>query len=169
MASILKAIMVCLGGSDPESTTVQSPSEKKQTIIPNDSRIANEIADEVIQALLRAEKGGEHLRRTLDNIVGASGWTEKIAEWTLAKLEQALKETSKLGPALKLAYDKTLETAYAIEGFVKEHPVFCTVIALGVLVILAPWVIEALGFGVLGPVEGTYTHTSKRHKGSELL
>jgi hypothetical protein len=57
-----------------------------------------------------------------------------------------------------------------MEGFVVEHPVFCTVVALGVLVsgcptllhmqltivkvIVSPWVIEALGFAELGPVEG---------------
>ena len=45
-----------------------------------------------------------------------------------------------------------------IEGFVKDHPIMCTVIALGVLVTVAPWVIQTLGFcagfGELGPIEG---------------
>jgi hypothetical protein len=154
MASVLKAIIDCMVGSDPDSITEQLPNEK-QTIISSDSRTAEDIAGEVIQAILNAEKDGKHLRRTLDNIVGEYGWTEKVAEWTLAKLEEALKEASKLGPALKTAYDKTLEVAEDIEGFIKEHPVFCTVIALGVLVIIAPWIIELLGFGELGPIEGT--------------
>lgn len=32
----------------------------------------------------------------------------------------------------------------------------CTVIALGVLAIVAPWILEALGFAELGPVEGSF-------------
>ena len=62
--------------------------------------------------------------------------------------------------ALKEAYDKACDAAKAIEGFAAEHPiataVFCTVIALGVLVILAPYVLEALGFAELGPIEGKF-------------
>jgi hypothetical protein len=32
------------------------------------------------------------------------------------------------------------------------------IIALGVLAIIAPWVLPELGFGELGPIEGTYTY-----------
>ena len=52
----------------------------------------------------------------------------------------------------------TMFTTRAIEGFVIEHPVKFTVIALGVLVVIAPGVIEALGFAKLGPVEGSRPH-----------
>ncbi|KAF2798924.1 hypothetical protein K505DRAFT_189854, partial [Melanomma pulvis-pyrius CBS 109.77] len=130
--------------------------DEKRAILSHDPRTAEEIAEQVVHAIVNAEKGGKHLHKTLNNIVGATGWTEKVAEWTLAKLEQALKEASKLGPALKEAYDKAWEAARGIEGFVQEHPVFCTVIALGVLVMIAPWAIEALGFGELGPIEGSF-------------
>lgn len=73
----------------------------------------------------------------------------------LAKLEQSLREAEKLQGPLKEAYTKACDAALAVEGFVKEHPVFVTVIALGVLVMLTPWVLEVLGFAELGPVEGT--------------
>jgi ElaB/YqjD/DUF883 family membrane-anchored ribosome-binding protein len=152
MASLLKALTDCLTGAD--EPTASYPTEKQ--LLPNDLRTAEEMAEQVVQAMLSAEKGGKELRRTLDAIVGEYGWTEKVAEWTLARLEDALREVSKLGPVLKEAYDKAWEAAEAVEGFVKEHPVFCTVVALGVLVIIAPWVIEALGFGELGPIEGMY-------------
>lgn len=60
--------------------------------------------------------------------------------------------------AMKEAYDKACDAAKVIEGFAAEHPiataVFCTVIALGVSVVLIPYLIEALGFSALGPVEG---------------
>jgi hypothetical protein len=59
--------------------------------------------------------------------------------------------------ALKEASDK----AYAAAAeFVHEHPVLTaalvTIVAIGILVLLAPWAVEALGFGELGPVEGKY-------------
>ena len=45
-----------------------------------------------------------------------------------------------------------------MEEFAGEHPVltgvFCAVVALGVLYLLWPVIIEALGFGELGPIEG---------------
>jgi ElaB/YqjD/DUF883 family membrane-anchored ribosome-binding protein len=119
-----------------------------------------QIVTKVVDAILRAEKGGQHLQNTLNDIVGANGWTERIAEWTLAKLESALKDTSKLGPVVKEAYDKVCEAAKATEGFVMDHPVFFTVLALGVLVLIAPWVIEVLGFGELGPIEGEFIQFS---------
>ena len=63
-----------------------------------------------------------------------------------------------MAPAMQEAYDKACEAAKTIEGFAADHPiataVFCTVIALGVLVVLAPYALELLGFGELGPIEG---------------
>jgi hypothetical protein len=54
--------------------------------------------------------------------------------------------------ALKEAFDKATEAAVI---FAREYPVYVTAIALGILVILFPWMIEALGFGFEGPIEGT--------------
>lgn len=61
---------------------------------------------------------------------------------------------------LRGAYDRACEAARGIPGFAAEHPlatgVGCTVVALGVLVVLAPYVLGVLGFGELGPVEGKF-------------
>ena len=65
-----------------------------------------------------------------------------------------------MNEVMSVAYTKACEAAKAIEGFAADHPlataVFCTIIALGVLVVLTPFVLEALGFASLGPVEGKY-------------
>lgn len=47
-------------------------------------------------------------------------------------------------------------------GFARDHPAYATLIALGVLAILTPWVIEALGFSELGPVEGSFAAAWQR-------
>ena len=63
-----------------------------------------------------------------------------------------------MNAAMNDAYKKAFDAAMSIEELAREHPVltgvFCTVVALGILVILAPYVLEALGFAELGPIEG---------------
>ncbi|KAF2447310.1 hypothetical protein P171DRAFT_339878, partial [Karstenula rhodostoma CBS 690.94] len=112
---------------------------------------ASETADRVVHALVHTEKRGTHLKRTLDTIVSASSWTENLAEWVLAKLETPAKE----------AYDQACSAALAIPAFVKDHPVSTTDLALGVLVVLAPWVLEVLGFAELGPVSIPVPHDTR--------
>lgn len=93
----------------------------------------------------------------LDSIVSAHGWRQNVAKLVLEKLTKALINShDKLGPAVRDAYEKAWEVAKGIEGFVIEHPVMCTIIALGVLAIMAPWVLEALGFAELGPINGSF-------------
>ena len=101
-----------------------------------------------------AEKTGEELRMRVSNVVKVTNWTESLAKAVLARLDEAVKAGTivKNGP-LKEAFDKAV--AAAVE-FAKEHPVWTTIIALGILVELLPWVIEALGFAELGPVEGMW-------------
>lgn len=88
----------------------------------------------------------------------AGGWSEYLAAKILAALETVLRAGKDLGPALSAAYERACEAAKGIPGFAADHPlataVFCTVVALGVLVVLAPYVLEILGFAELGPVEG---------------
>ena len=88
----------------------------------------------------------------------AGGWSEYLAQKILTGLETVLKAGKEMNPALKGAYNEACEATKEFKEFVAEHPlatgVFCTVIAVGVLVILAPYAVEALGFGELGPIEG---------------
>ncbi len=60
-----------------------------------------------------------------------------------------------MGQAMKEAFEKSVKEA---TDFAHNHPVYFTLIALGILVILTPWAIEALGFGELGPIEGELAH-----------
>ncbi len=67
---------------------------------------------------------------------------------------------------MKEAFDKASTTA---DQFIKEHPalveVVITVVAIGILALLVPWAVEALGFAELGPVEGIQSpFTTERKK-----
>lgn len=90
MITILKVIMNCITGAEPSNVT--TCNEKAALLGPCPPRNAEEIADQVFRAMLNADKGGTTLQLTLNNIVGEYGWTEEVAQWVLAKTEQALRE-----------------------------------------------------------------------------
>lgn len=149
MASFLQAIRDCITGP-----TDDQPNNYNATLREN------AIASDLLVALFNAEKPGADLNKSTQEIVGASGWTENIAKAVLNGLVQAIKDGAHMGLALTEAFTKASAEA---KCFVCEHPVLCTVIALGILVLLMPWALEALGFAELGPVEGEMD-VSTRHK-----
>lgn len=159
MAALIDAILTCLTGTSSRGTHT-SITEKQPLAHPAQARTAEEAATQIVDALLHAEKAGPHLKHTLDTIVHPTGWTETIAEWVLTKLEAALHSAEKLRGPMKEAYEKSCTAALAIEGLAQEHPAFVTGLALGVLVVIAPWVLEVLGFAELGPIEGTFPPSS---------
>lgn len=112
-----------------------------------------DIADEFVSALFRAEKRGKELDDRLDKIVGIDGWNwkETLGKAILAKLEHAIAIGVQMSSAMRDAMEKSIVAA---KDFAEKHPAYATLIAIGVLVVLSPWVIEALGFGELGPIEG---------------
>ncbi|EDQ99630.1 uncharacterized protein LACBIDRAFT_186606 [Laccaria bicolor S238N-H82] len=110
-------------------------------------------AEDILSLLSTAEYNDKHLEESLQDIVRETGWYENLAAAVLDSLENIVRGGAPVAGAMTDAVGKA--TGAAI-GFAKEHPVFCTIVALGVLVLLAPWAIEAFGFGELGPIEGTF-------------
>lgn len=107
---------------------------------------------------------GDGLQKEARDIV-PYGWTEALA----VKLHDALVALLQSGKhrvgALEKAYTvaKSAFNGVAAEcskagkvawKFANNHPIWTAVIALGILVVLFPWAIEALGFAQLGPAEG---------------
>lgn len=56
----------------------------------------------------------------------------------------------------KASLDALAQAKHTAVGFAEDHPVYATLIALGILAILMPWALEILGFGDLGPIEGSF-------------
>lgn len=163
MGSLITAIINCVRGTADDDQSYPPLAHDQH------ARPLDEIANDVVDTILRAEKAGAGLKAELDSMVGPYGWKECLAEKVLEKLGAALQGAhDKLGPAIRDAYNKAWDVANKIEGFIIQHPVMCSIIALGVLVIIAPWIIEALGFAELGPVEGMYTERSKPERHAKL-
>lgn len=137
---------------------------------------AMDIINNAIVILRVAEKHGAGLEAQLDDLVRSTGWTEWIAENVLAGIETVLREgKEKMGQAMIVAYDEAAKAADEIFNFAKEHPAvtagLLTIVAVGILVILAPMIVEALGFAELGPIEGMFitVFSTDRSVGYKLL
>ncbi len=151
-------------GSNPDKAAQYTFLSEKMAPYHGKSveQASQDAAAAIFSELQHAEKRGRTLEAALQDIVrqaGFASFTERIARKVLDALQNALKEGSPMREAMKDAYEKAIDAADGIAGFSREHPVLtgciCAVIALGILVILAPAVIHALGFGVEGVVEGT--------------
>ena len=171
MESLLKTIFPCF----PSKRRIQLPtetgrysriSEKAALISLDDEKLRlrnDDAALSIVSAMSSADKNDASLDATIQSLVhAAGGWSEYLAKKVLAGLEAVLKAAEPLNAVMQDAYDKAYEALKATEGFAADHPeataIFFTVIALGVLVVLMPYVLEWLGFwlgfGELGPIEG---------------
>ncbi|TVY52331.1 hypothetical protein LCER1_G007903 [Lachnellula cervina] len=139
MDSLTQTIYECLFGAEYYEVNPASDDNTK--------------AADVLRALFSANEGGEHLKKSVHDIVGERGWTENLAKAILGGIENALKQGAQMGKTMADASEKAIAEAV---GFARDHPYFCALIAVGVLAILMPWVLEALGFAELGPVEGSF-------------
>lgn len=165
---LLRAIQQCITGRDADNSASVSVNEKyNKPVADPRSRSAQqqeqrqpteaEIASSVISTLFNAEKAGHDLERNLQHVVRSCGWYEGLAKRILDALVAALNSGVAMGGAIKEAFDRATAVA---SKFIHEHPVLAaaavTLVAIGILVILAPWAVEALGFGGLGPIRGSF-------------
>lgn len=154
MDSFIKDIFgcLCMGRTTQYDVLEEQPS--LNIAHGKRSQTTESLAAEILSTLYAADANDEHLIQRLQDVVHETGWYEDLAAAVLTGLENALKALAPMGQAMKDAYDKATQIVADVLKFGKEHPVFCAVVALGILVILAPWAIEAVGFGELGPIEG---------------
>ena len=123
-------------------------------------RSDDDTAAKIVDKIYSAEKSSSALKTELHNIVLANGWSEYLAEAVLSTLESALRAGRAMGPVMKNAYDRAVEEAMKVKEFVDANPLFFSLIALGVIALLTPWLLEALGFGLDGIIEGEGLHSS---------
>jgi len=156
---IIRNIFDCLSG--PSNEAPQPTTNAKTTIEKQQPRKSDpteeELATRILNTLFTFEKSSDALAIHLQSIVSATSWTESLARRILDGIVSALDSGKVPVGSMKETYDNARLVA---EQFVKEHPiltsVLVTVIAIGILVILLPWAVEALGFGELGPIEGSF-------------
>ncbi|KAF7118730.1 hypothetical protein CNMCM5793_008350 [Aspergillus hiratsukae] len=145
----LQSILDCISG-----TLAANPPPAA----PTDSRDPTLIASDILTILLTADTP-YILHKQLNEQISTESWSEAIATALLHGLENAIKTGAQMA---KAASDALAQARDAAIGFAKENPVYVTLIALGLLAILMPWALETLGFGELGPIEGSFAATWQR-------
>lgn len=139
----MNSLLRCLG---------QRPKTANVTQLPDDD--AANPADSFVDTLFLAEKNGLELRQTLGGIIRTNSWRQNFAQAVFEALQKAIETARPMGDALREIYKNVARVVDGVEGFVKDHPIVCALIALGILVLVSPWVIEALGFAEGGILEG---------------
>lgn len=137
------SLLQCLGRWSKSIGTVRTPDD--DTV---------EAANSFIDTVFISEKNGVELRLALDEIIRTTGWKQDFARTVFEVLQKAIETVRPMGDALQESYDKVILVVDDIEGFVRGHLILCALIALGILVLLSLWVIEALGFIEGGILEG---------------
>ena len=141
-------------------------SEKSLTIntdnyIPyKDSPNKAELTDEIIAKLFAAQRNDAILQADLQSTIHAYGWYDGLAAAILAGMEEAIKLGKEMGPAVKAAYEKAVAAVNMVKEWAEAHPemtaVIITLIALGVLALMIPWLMASLGFAEEGIIEGKF-------------
>jgi hypothetical protein len=125
---------------------------------PADPRSPESIASDILTKILNADTP-ESLNKQLSEVISTDGWSDAIAAALLHGLENAIKTGAEMAQA---AADAVAQSKDAAISFAKDHPVYATLLALGVLALLTPWALEILGFGELGPIEGSFAAAWQR-------
>jgi hypothetical protein len=136
--SLLNNMLSCLCGSSYEAT----------------SNTTEESANEFVNKLRLTEKHGNALKVELQGIIEANGWREYFQEVLMDTLEKAVHEGHHMGPVFEKALNEAWIQVKKIKEFADENPAVYYIVAIGVLAIMAPWLLEALGFAESGIFEG---------------
>lgn len=165
--SIIRPILSCLGlrrkhGKRSSKQFIEYERVQEKGIphtneIPDDVQIA---ADRFLATLLDADVASstsselhDSLRAATKDLVLTESLTSWLGQKILAGIQYAIEHKVEIGETMKHAIERAVGAAW---DFAKEHPVYATIIALGVLVEIAPWVLGWLGFAEIGIVEGEH-------------
>lgn len=107
----------------------------------------------VVDTLFIADKDGMESRLALDGITRMNDCKQNFARAVSEALRKSIETARPMVDALRAIYEKVVHILDEIGDFVEDHPILCALIALGILVLLSRWVIEALGFAEGGILE----------------
>lgn len=127
-------------------------ADEQPLVLATDSRSPASIASDIVTIILTADSPYT-LHKHLNEQVSTESWSEDVAIALLQGLESVIKSGAEMA---KASFDALKQAEDAAIGFARDHPVYATLIALGILAILTPWALELLGFGELGPIEGSF-------------
>lgn len=104
-----------------------------------------------------AEKGDRNLDHRHVDLMTAELRTKKITGYIRRSVKVFVRRRDAVTDFLKEALDLAIKAGKIVLEFDKEHPNLVAIVAGGVMLAsVSPWVLQALGFGQLGPVAGKF-------------
>ena len=151
---IVKTFFDCLGGcGDYTASSVNHFDARSGRDLSG-----QDAADKILNLLFKIKMIDGSLEKSLKDIEYEAGirnygwdWRQNVYISIFNGLQNAIEKGAPMGEVMKEAFLKA--TNAAVE-FVKDNPQYCAIIAIGILVIMAPWILEAVGFGMEGPIAG---------------
>lgn len=158
MSLFSKLLECCCFPASPQSFHLEKCHFTDPNYAPyRDKRSQAEVADNIVVKLFAAEDI-DTLQADLESTIHASGWYNGLAAAVLAALEKAIESQTRMGSAVKAAYDKAVTALHHVMEWTNAHPkltaVALTLVALGVLALMTPWLMGYLGFAEEGILEG---------------
>ena len=168
----------CLGTNYEEITDEHTDTVNDKLNVYNDEPstadpwiAANKTSDKLLHLItttnvLNTPTSNMHMQEIITSnkpiTVQSSRWTKLVLDRLYAAMVELITKIKemreKLSPALRKVIEEAEHFAHELEEFQEEHPIltaFIETTALAVLIaVLAPVLLEALGFGVEGVVEG---------------
>ena len=135
MSFILSAIAECLTGTPHPTYSILVTEKYPHPTNEKSGRSDQDVADEILELLFNASKNDPNLEFKLQSVVGTYGLKESITERVLNDLESAFENGAPMVEAVKNAFERSVLEAYE---FAKDYSVYFAIIALGVLVLMAP-------------------------------
>ncbi|PYH87804.1 hypothetical protein BO71DRAFT_162376 [Aspergillus ellipticus CBS 707.79] len=145
--AILQSILECLLGPSVETTTTTT-----ERVNP-DPNPGNPGPDIVTLILNTDDTEARH--KAINERVRTTGWIDRVVFAVVYGLDRMIALEAEMARPAKEALAASKAAAAAL-GLVEKHPAYTTLLALGVVAVLLPWVLGMLGFGEMGPVAGTF-------------
>ncbi|KAJ5206144.1 hypothetical protein N7491_003237 [Penicillium cf. griseofulvum] len=121
-------------------------------------RSPESIASAIVTKILNADTPYS-LHKEVNEELSTKGWSDAIAQAILRGLVNAIKTGANMARA---ASDAAAQSKNAAVDFAADHPVYATLIAMGILALLTPLALEMLGFGESGPIAGSFAAVWQR-------
>jgi hypothetical protein len=172
LSTLIRSWCCCIN-ADEEPSDYEKPliNHAHTDVQYRDEPSTGEVAEDIVTKLFAAEKNDEALQADLQSMARVCGWHDKLAHAILSAMERAIDVGKEMGPAVKAAYDKAVAAISEVKEWADAHPemaaVITTLIALGVLAVMIPWVMAYLGFAEEGIVGGeliTCFHSQSANK-----
>ena len=177
MTGIIARIVSLFTQKKPNTSTQDAPDfqDEKLADLLNGKfpdLTIEQAAHKIVHVLFGADDHDFDYTAEIDDVAHqAGGWSVWLASEVRAVIGRELVSRRVFGCVLASAYDEAHERATVFEEFSVGQTcapdIFEALHTVGVLVILAPWVVELLGFAEHGIVKGNLLITSYRKTVSE--